>query len=178
MTDTYHTILQIAEEEGLDLILIGGHAVNALGYERTTLDLDFMVVADKMENWKTTLENKGFQNSHKMDAFIQFISPYPDGLRVDLMFVDASTFSKIASASQQVPYGTTSVRVPCLLHLIALKLHALKNPAREKLGKDYGDIKALILHHSIDTTSAEFQGILDRYATPTIRYKLIRDLHE
>ena len=178
MRDTYHTVLQIAESAGLELLLIGGHAVNALGYERTTLDLDFMVIADDMEKWKSALSLQGFLLLREAHAFIQFASPDTDGFRVDLMLVDASTFSKIASASQWVLYGDTSVRVPCVLHLIALKLHALKNPAREKLGKDYGDIKALILRHAINIHSAEFQGILDRYATPAIRSKLMRDIHE
>jgi hypothetical protein len=178
MKDAYHTILQIAESESLELILIGGHAVNALGYERTTLDLDFMVIADDMAKWKSALALQGFLLLHEADAFIQFAAPDTDGFRVDLMLVDASTFVKIASASQTVRFGEALVRVPCVLHLIALKLHALKNPAREKLGKDYGDIKALIFRHAIDIHSAEFQGILDRYATPAIRSKLMRDIHE
>lgn len=178
MTDSYHTVLQAAESAGLEIILIGGHAVNALGYERTTLDLDFMVVTDDLEKWKALLANKGFKLLYEIGAFIQFASPHTDGFRVDLMLVDPSTFSKIASASLRVQYGSVPVRVPCVLHMIALKLHALKNPEREKLGKDYGDIRALILRHNIDTNSADFLGILDRYASSIVRTKLMRDVHE
>jgi hypothetical protein len=178
MIETYHTILQTAESEGLDLILIGGHAVNALGYERTTLDLDFMAISDYIEKWERALALKGFQSLYKTEAFIQFALLSPDSFRVDLMFVDALTFSKIASASQTVRYGNALVRIPCVLHLIALKLHAMKNPAREKLGKDYNDIKALILRHGIDVLSDEFQNILNRYASPTVRSKLMQNIHE
>lgn len=175
MKDTYHKVLRLAEEQRLSLILIGGHAVNALGYERTTLDLDFLVLVEDLPRWKATLQGAGFLPMSEMPNFAQFTPPESDGFRLDLMLVDKQTFSKIESASQPVQYGDREIRVPCVLHLIAMKLHALKNPAREETGKDYGDILALIRRHGIDTLSPDFQAILERYATPAIRARLLRD---
>jgi len=177
MDDTYHKVLELAERAGLPLILIGGHAVNALGYERTTLDIDFLVLVDDLPRWKTTLLAAGFSVTREIPNFAQFAPADVTGLRLDLMSVDQSTFSKIESASQVLQYGHRDIRVPSVLHLIALKLHALKNPAREELGKDYGDILALIRRHGVDTFSADFQTVLERYATPAIRVKLLRDIH-
>ena len=43
-------------------------------------------------------------------------------------------------------------------------------------GKDYYDILNLIRIHKLDTTSQEFLEILDRYATESIRERLLSDI--
>jgi len=62
------------------------------------------------------------------------------------------------------------------LHLVALKLHATRTWERAVQGKDFYDILNLIRTSRMDTTSAEFREILDRYATPRIKERLLRDL--
>jgi hypothetical protein len=39
--DIFQLLVDAANAADLEFILIGGHAVNARGYARTTLDLDF-----------------------------------------------------------------------------------------------------------------------------------------
>ena len=58
----------------------------------------------------------------------------------------------------------------------ALKLHATRTWARAVQGKDYYDILNLIRLHRVDTGATEFREILDRYASVTIRDRLLRDL--
>lgn len=59
---------------------------------------------------------------------------------------------------------------------IALKLHATRTWDRAVQGKDYYDILNLIRIHKVDTTSQEFLEILNRYATESIRERLLSDL--
>jgi hypothetical protein len=65
--------------------------------------------------------------------------------------------------------------IPSPLHLIAMKLHALRSPARFENGVDLQDVKYLIKAAKIDTSSKEFTDIVDRYATNAIR-RILREL--
>ena len=125
-----------AGKRGLEFLLIGGHAVNAHGYERTTLDFDFMVRAADLEVWKAVLSGLGYHPIHETKAFAQFEPVGGDGFRIDLMLVDAPTFVKLIAGSELVTYGGCRIRVAGVLHLIALKLHATRTWDRAVQGKD------------------------------------------
>src|SRR5258708_36310444 len=66
--------------------------------------------------------------------------------------------------------------IPSPLHLVAMKLHALRNPARFESGIDLQDVKHLIRAAQIDIESPEFQEIAQRYATEEIRSRLLEEL--
>jgi hypothetical protein len=63
------------------------------------------------------------------------------------------------------------------LNLIALKLHAMRNPERFKKGKDLPDILNLISICQIDPQSGEFLDVLSRYASDETRSLLASHLH-
>jgi hypothetical protein len=92
------------------------------------------------------------------------------------MLVDSPTYAKIGASSELLAYGDRTVRVAGVLHLVALKLHATRTWTRAVQGKDYYDILNLIRIHRIDTGANEFREILDRYASATIRERLLRDV--
>ncbi len=97
-------------------------------------------------------------------------------MHVDLMLVDDSTWAKLESAGTELNYADRTFKFVSLLHLIALKLHALRTYERAIQGKDYYDILQLIRTNGINHLNPEFQEILNRYATETIKERLIRDL--
>lgn len=167
------SVLQHADEEALPFLLIGGHAVVALGIERTTLDVDVLISAEDLPKWKEHLARHGYSAARETTTFAQFLPQETGGMRLDLMLVDSQTFSKLDAAALNKELGAHSVRVPNPLHLIALKLHALKNPHRAALGKDIADILALSERYQLDYFSPEFQNILDRYASPNIKKQLL-----
>ncbi len=176
MTTIFQTATRAAQKDGLELILIGGHAVNARGYERTTLDFDFMIPAADLTAWKKILSSLGYHPIHETKAFAQFEPVGGGGFRVDLMLVDDSTFAKLLAGSEVRSYGGCEIRVAGVLHLIALKLHATRTWDRAVQGKDYYDILNLVRVNRIDTAAPEFQKILDRYATPSIKERLLSEL--
>lgn len=173
MADTFHDVVSLSDEENLSFLLIGGNAVIALGIERTTLDVDVLIKADDLDAWKTHLGAFGYNIARESKTFAQFRPAAKEGMRLDLMLVDRQTFEKLESASQNVEFGHRIVRVPTPLHLIALKLHALKNPDRAALGKDLADILSLVERYNLDYFSPEFQTVLNRYASPSIRKQLL-----
>ena len=170
--DTFQRLTDAAQQGGLDFLLIGGHEVNAHGYERTTVDLDLLIPASGLERWKEILNQLGYSLVRQVEDFAQFKPTGDEDYRVDLMLVDDATFGKLMAGSEWVDYGRRRTRVAGVLHLIALKLHACRTPMR---ATDY-DILQLIRLNRIDTESEEFREILKRYATPSIRERLLRDI--
>ena len=77
---------------------------------------------------------------------------------------------------QLLDFGGTLLPVPKPLNLIALKLHAMRNPERFKKGKDLPDILYLISICQIDPQSGEFLDVLSRYASDETRSLLASHL--
>jgi hypothetical protein len=166
-----------AKEEGLEFLLIGGNAVNAYGYQRTTLDADLLIRAADLERWQAFWEARGYRCIHLTDAFCQYASAGPEErFPVDLMMVSDGTFEKLSAERQTKSLGGADLEVPAPLHLIALKLHALRNEARALLGKDLLDVVGLVRACGLDPASVEFQAVLDRYATESVRRQIIEQL--
>ncbi len=174
--NTFHFCVDAAEEMGLPLLLIGGHAVNARGYERTTLDVDFLVPARDLSQWKDLLTKADFRLIRETKAFAQFEPPSIEDFPLDLMLVDDSTFEKLMRGADWIEFANRKVAVAGVLHLVALKLHATRNWDRAVQGKDYYDILGLIRANRVAIKSPAFTEILDRYATHTIKERLLRDL--
>lgn len=175
--DIFQICVDAAAAEGCDFILIGGHAVNARGYSRTTLDIDFLIAGRDLQIWSQILDRAGYRViTENIKAFAQFEPREGEGFRVDLMLVDDPTFAKLLAGSELRDYGRRRVRVAGVLHLIALKLHALQSEDRVALGKDYLDILNLVRLNHVDIHSEEFEGVLQRYGTPTIITRLREDL--
>jgi len=89
-----------------------------------------------------------------------------------VMLVAPETFDKLYAERKALAFGPVLLPVPKPLHLIALKLHALRNPERLKKGKDIPDILSLISICQIDTMDPEFQEIINRYANDETRHLL------
>jgi hypothetical protein len=179
--DIFQICVDAAGATGLDFLLIGGHAVNAHGFIRTTTDFDFLLANRDLRPWSEVLQGAGYRlvaPEQPIRAFAQFQSSDPKGFRVDLMLVDDPTFAKLVGGSEWREFGHRRVRVIGALHLIALKLHALHVLERVVAGVDYLDIVQLVRLKQIDIASAEFQEIMNRYAPPAIRERLYRDLEQ
>ena len=174
--NTFHLCVDAAESAGLRLLLIGGHAVNARGYERTTMDVDFLVPVRDLTKWKTILAEAGFRLFRETKAFAQFEPNSPDAFPLDLMLVDDPTFEKLMQGAEFLHFADRKVAVAGALHLIALKLHATRTWDRAVQGKDYYDILGLIRANHVDVKSPAFTEILERYATHTVKERLLRDL--
>jgi len=106
-------------------------------------------------------------------------NPIGSGLPpVDLMLVDAGTFSKLFAAPHSGVLENQPISVPALPHLIALKLHALRHGHAERQFRDLGDVVELIRVNQVNLASPEYQEILDKYADDTTRRKLAEALPE
>jgi hypothetical protein len=168
-----------AGAEGLETVLVGGNAINLRAYFRTTFDVDLLVRETDVERWVSYFQERGYSVFNRSPNFIRLRSA-PDpaaALPIDLMLADEQTFEKILTQSSPCDIGNgLSLAIPSPLHLIAMKLHGLRNPGRLEHGVDLLDVKHLIKTAKIDTSSKEFIEIVDRHATDAVRARILQEL--
>ena len=141
----------------IPFLLIGGYAVNAYGYSRTTQDVDFMVVSSDYERAQKLLQQCGYREFIHKDLCARFVDHEKQWPPLDLVFVEKETFQSIAKDAISVKIMGRELLVPSAEHLIALKLHAIKNdPKRE--AKDLNDIFEMIKIKKLIVNSAEFKA--------------------
>jgi hypothetical protein len=170
------TIATRAAAEGLPFLVIGGNAVIAYGYPRMTRDLDLLVREDDRRAWDALITSLGYQPHQIMRAFHMY---NPGGLQapaVDLMLVDAGTFGKLSADALTVTMAESSVQLPSLPHLIALKLHALRQGGAHRYERDLGDVITLLQVNHVDLATPKYREIVARYATPAILAEIERRL--
>lgn len=170
------TILEIASRElpaaGIDCLLIGGFAVNYYGYTRNTLDVDFMIVTDTLDDVRRIMKQAGFSNIDIRDN-VAFFSAPDEGPRVDFLRIDASTMEKLLANAVNADVQGQTLRLPALRDLIAMKIFAFAQDTARRMGKDLPDIAYLTILNNLDIES-DIRPLCDRFGTPAI-YGLIRE---
>ena len=151
------TIARLIDEKHLPALLIGGHAVTALGHPRATFDLDLLVPRSSAGKWKTELANISYGIFAESANFMQFEAssgiPLPP---LDLMLVDDEVFETL----EQSKTAAEPIATPGVKAMIALKLHAIHQASRTDVDKDWSDVIALIRAHQLKLDDPEFAAIV------------------
>lgn len=166
--------IRVAQAEPpLMFLLIGGYAVAAHGHARATFDVDFLVRRSKRETWFARLAAAGLSRCGETQAFAQFTHP-AGGEGLDLMFVDDMTFDRMQQASEERDFGDIRARVPCLDHLLALKLHVLKQALPHRTSKDADDVEMLVRRNGLDLQDPRYEQLFVKYGTRGIYEAFVR----
>lgn len=169
----FEILLRLSRDYSLPFVVIGGHAVNALGYSRQTLDLDLMVRRADRDAWLAALGQVGYALDRDGEVFAQ-LSPGIQGMwPIDLMLVNESTFAGILSESTEKEFRSVKLRVPSLEHLCALKLHALKHGLPHRDAKDFGDLTQLLFANTVDVRTQKFRQLVEKYGTAQIYERIL-----
>lgn len=172
----FETIDTETRKRDLQFLVIGGLAVNLYGYSRDTADLDMLICMPQREQWLGLYFELGYTIYRDASVFIQLSPPKQGAWPVDLMLVQEKTFATMFAASREEDlYGTRS-RIPSLEHLIALKLHALKNGRFDRYLKDFLDVENLILVNRLDIKSENMRQLFAKYGTVELYDKVSRSL--
>jgi len=164
------TIAAKAHEKGLRFLVIGGHAVMAHGFARSTFDLDLMIPASERERWKAMMLELGCALFSENAVFMQF-SATESLPAADLMQSQEETFEKLWQAAFIPENG---VKFVSLLHLIALKCHAIKHGHFGRVEKDMDDVLNLVKQNKLNVLDDEFKALILKHGTPEIYEKLKR----
>ena len=167
---------QQATDRGLRFLVIGGLAINSYGYSRDTSDLDLFVSQNDRTEWAKILTDFGYRIFHDGGNFVQYETPEKNAWPVDLMLVQEETFVRMFAAATSADLFGVKTKVPSLKHLIALKLHALKNTRAQRFLKDFLDVENLIRINQLDIKSKTIRDLFEKYGTPDLYEKISRAL--
>jgi hypothetical protein len=150
------------------ILVIGGNAMIAYGSERLTQDCDCAAVADEERELASALSKLGYIFEERYQSFSRYVHLGRVKPVVDVMLLTEETFQRLWKESREVLLDGIHLRVPKPLHLVALKLHALKqNP--DRIGKDLSDIKYLLDTTRGTWTPDDLSELADRYASEDVR---------
>jgi len=123
----FHLVSAVSQDTGVSFVLIGGFAVNHYKVTRQTADIDFLITENDFKRILNLLEKEGYKEDYRQKVFSRLITDSDYLVDLDFMFVDEGTLSKIIKEGSQIEIAKQKFIVPSLNHLIALKLHSIKN---------------------------------------------------
>lgn len=173
----YHTVFNLLADvfrkSGIRSILIGGFAVNYYRVTRQTIDVDFLITKDDFNKIINLLESEGYKKDEEREIFARLKGSLPYMMDIDFMFIDESTFDKIIDNGKEIEIAGEKFIVPSIKHLIALKLHAIKNNS-ERRYKDLIDIIGLVKRNRITVEETEFKDICCKYGTEELYKEILK----
>jgi len=170
----FQTIAQKAGDAGLPFLVIGGYAVMAHGFVRATDDLDLLVQRSQLGQWRELLEGLGMKVYRAAPAFTQFDPPPGGRLPVDLMLVADQVFTQMRADAEPASVGGVSFGVVSLLHLIALKCHAIRHGKPVRRLKDTEDLIQLAIINHLDLNEPELRATILKHGDQELYEKLLR----
>jgi len=138
-------LITALEQAHVSYALIGGFAVSLWGYQRATVDMDFLVNRNDMEKVRQIVEEQGYRCIHTSENVTQFKSEDKNQGKLDFLhaFRPASLSMLERAASKTIFDGDHAIPVILPEDLIGLKVQAINNdPSRTPL--DMADIEALM----------------------------------
>lgn len=169
----FHLISAVCKKTNTACVLIGGFAVNYYNVTRQTADVDFLITKDDYGKILDLLKAEGFKQDYSQEVFARLTAEKPYFIDLDFMFVDKETLDKIIKDSKTAEIAGQKFTVPCLEHLIALKLHAIKSNPKSREFKDFLDISELIKINKIDIKNNKFRDLCLKYGTEDLYNKIL-----
>lgn len=169
----FHLISDITHQKGVSCVLIGGFAVNHYKVVRQTVDIDFLIVKEDFEKISDALKEAGYRQLSAQENFTQLESAQLSLKNIDFVFVDRPTLDNILKEAKPMTIAGQKFLVPSLNHLIALKLHSIKNNEKLRLLKDLPDIVSLIRKNNVNVEGAEFKELCLKYGTEDIYRRIL-----
>jgi hypothetical protein len=158
------TVARLISDRGLPALMIGGHAVTALGHPRATFDLDLLIPRSAAGLWKDELLKLRYHVFAESANFHQFEAhpdlPLPP---LDLMLVDDEVFQILELT--QIP--SLPIATPSVMAMIALKLHAIHQPGRGPVEQDWSDVFALVRVHDLTLDDPGFSATVLKHGGET-----------
>jgi predicted nucleotidyltransferase len=154
----FANVTREAGKKNLPFLLIGGYAVLAHGFVRTTGDMDFLIRKSQASDWQKLLEELKFVVKFSSPTFLQFAPPPEEKLPLDLMFVRDEDFAKMFADAKQIDSDGFIAKVVSLPHLFALKCHAFKSRPLRAM-KDIEDLVQLTRLNKLDLNEPVLRDI-------------------
>ncbi len=135
--------------------LIGGFGMAALGIVRTTIDMDFLLHREDMNEARAALEDNGYKMMYESENVAQFVASDKTMGAIDILLAFRPISLDMLEKAKEIPVFEDTYRIPVLLpeDIIGLKVQAIaNNPERRE--SDFADMVELAkeFHAEIDWT--------------------------
>jgi hypothetical protein len=170
------TPLAILAEIGVPNLIAGGNAVQIYGYSRFTKDFDCVISMESADVMRTALEAAGFQVFDKNNVVIRYRALAQPSWILDTILVNEQTFAKMWTGRRIVKLGNSNLTVVAPLHLVGMKLHALKS-APDRL-HDLIDILELLKRDLGNWKIEEVKELCEKYGPPGIFETMLPHLEQ
>ncbi len=171
--NVFDLIGQAARSENVFCVLIGGFALHFHGVDRQTMDVDFLVSSEDFAKLEGHLVRGGYRLGEKSDIFARYTPSEKPKLTVDFLFANSSTVERIKAEGKIVDIAGREFVVPSARHMVALKLHAIRqNPSRKAI--DMADIVSLIQHAPESLRRSTIQELCGTHGSPEIFDDLVK----
>ena len=174
----FHLLANELGRAKIPFVLIGGFAVNHYKVSRATGDVDILMMDEHFEKASSLLSLAGYKEVVRGRVFARFKSSQPLLMDLDILFVDQKTFSGMIGEAEEVEIEGNKIKVASLKHLIALKLHSLKNNFNHREDPDLRDLVRLIQENQSGVNKDEFRELCLKYGTQELYEKVIRIVNQ
>jgi hypothetical protein len=147
------------KKAGIPFMLIGGFALKKYGSERFTSDIDLLIDKNQYAAAKIVLENGEYEEKVIGRVFARFSENRGESIGIDILFVEKPIFERLFQEGQRMEWADRQFTVPSPVHLIALKLHALKNGGVHRETKDLLDVVQVIRFNRLDIDTQAFRKL-------------------
>ena len=155
----------------LKVILIGGHALQGYGIVRQTIDIDWLIKENDIPEIKEMMRENGYRLIAETENFLRFHHGEEDILDIDMLVVNDDTFASIHDEGHSIKIADETWPIPSPAHLIALKIHAMKNnPKRQN--RDIPDIVEIIRKTGDQVSDEELRRLCQKYGAEDIYQKI------
>lgn len=167
--DFFALLSNVLEENDSKAVVFGAVSMGVYGYQRNTLDIDFLLSEDDFNNFTGILERIGYQKVLQTAQYAKFRHLDERFMDIDVVFVARDTADKIIKLAEiKKIRGDNSFLCASLETILATKLHAVKYNNECRGGKDVTDIKMLVAANDIDVHSEWFKSLCVRYGSEEI----------
>lgn len=159
-----HEFARLVEALGsadIPFLVVGGLALSAHHYQRTTQDVDFFTLKKLYPQFDGVMNGLGYTPLHEpTELYVRYAQAGRSV--VDFIFANEETFAQMKASAKDATVLGVAVKVPCLEHLLAMKLFSLEQGNRLK---DMADISELLRANGMDPMSDSFGALCMKFAS-------------
>ena len=163
------------EKNNVSYAIIGGFAIGALGIPRSTIDLDFLVPADRLNTIEAIMLTLGYKKVFASENVSQYVSPSAEMGEVDFIHAFRPISLKMLAEAETISVFGKEAKVKVLKaeDIIALKLQSINNDPN-RLARDGYDIEELMKNRKLDwerlKTYFNLFGLDERFSELRTKY--------
>ena len=169
------TPFQVLADSGVPLLLIGGHAVDAHGGSGDTSELECAIAAASEAKFAHYVGLSGWNMIYRTQFFSKFRLLSTGSPVIKVMFLDDTTFGRMHDGGFDFAFEKIRLRVPALIHVIAMKLQVVKNEPHREID-ELPQILALLRANPGRWKPEELTEACDRFGPPEIHERLMQRL--